>query len=122
MIFEAILGFDELSIDTNDNEMDSNFISPFQSTQSAVNAVVNNVYNLIFKNKKISDSNTQEIEANDTLYRSKEREWEDLVGEKNFKSLDIELRNFLINTAGMIDLGFPIDIKKAYKYSIFDDE
>jgi len=77
---------------------------------------------MIFKITKNIDYNTQDIETSDTLYKSKEKEWEDLVGEKNFKSLGIELRNFLINTAGMIDLGFPIDIKKAYKYSIFDDE
>lgn len=55
-------------------------------------------------------------------YEIKEKEFEELVGKEKFQSLDKELRDFLINAAGMFDLGFPVDIKKAYKYSIFDDE
>jgi hypothetical protein len=55
-------------------------------------------------------------------YELKEKEWMELVGKKKFQSLDKELRDFLINAAGMFDLGFPVDIKKAYKYSIYDNE
>jgi len=56
------------------------------------------------------------------IYKIKEKEWHDLVGRERFESLDKKLRDFLINAAGLFDLGFPIDIKKAYKYPIFDDE
>jgi len=54
--------------------------------------------------------------------QEKEKEWYKLVGKKRFKSLDKKLRDFLINTAGIFDFGFEVDIKKAYKYSIYDDE
>ena len=58
----------------------------------------------------------------EVIYEEKEKEWHELVGEKEFQSLDKELRDFLINSAGMFDLGFSIDIKEAYKYLIFDNE
>jgi len=70
-------------------------------------------------NTKISISYTNPEEV---LYKEKEKEWHELVGEKEFQSLDRELRDFLINAAGMFDLGFPINIKKAYRYFIFENE
>jgi len=56
------------------------------------------------------------------IYKIKEKEWYDLVGKEKFESFDKKLRDFLINAVGLFDLGFSIDIKEAYKYSIFDDE
>lgn len=56
------------------------------------------------------------------IYSVKEKEWEDLVGKKDFQSLNKQTRDFLVNAAGMIDLGFSIDIKKAYRYSPYEDE
>ena len=49
----------------------------------------------------------------------KEKDWIKLIGKKRWYSLPKVHRDFLVNTAGMFDLGFPIDIKKAYKYSIY---
>lgn len=75
--------------------------------------------------KDVHDTIIKDIEIVDSIseiYEIKEREWIELVGKEEFQSLDKELRDFLINTAGMFDLGFSIDIKKAYKYSIFDNE
>lgn len=46
---------------------------------------------------------------------AKRKEWWNLVGKQEFETLDKRLQDFLINTAGMIDLGFPIDIKNIYK-------
>jgi hypothetical protein len=68
----------------------------------------------------VSSSDTES--QKEDIYKIKEKEWHDLVGKEKFESLDKRLRNFLINAAGLFDLGFPIDIKKAYNYSIFDDE
>jgi len=56
------------------------------------------------------------------IYKMKENEWYKLVGKNKFQSLDKELRDFLINAAGMFDFGFQVDIKKAYQYSPYNDE
>lgn len=56
------------------------------------------------------------------LYRMKEKEWHELIGKKKFQSLDKESRDFLIGSAGVIDFGVSIDIEKAFKYSIYDEE
>lgn len=62
------------------------------------------------------------ISTVDNNYKKKREEWIRLVGKERFNSLDDKLQDFLIYSAGMIDLGFPIDIKQAYSYSIFNDE
>jgi len=50
------------------------------------------------------------------VYQKKEQEWIKLVGKERWYALDLEKRNFLINTAGIIDLGEKVDIKEMYKY------
>lgn len=62
------------------------------------------------------------INSSNTQYKKKEKAWHKLVGKKEFQSLDKRLRDFLINAEGMFDLGFPVNIKKAYRYSIFETE
>ncbi len=46
----------------------------------------------------------------------KEQEWIKLVGEERWYALTDEKRDFLIRTAGAIDLGEGVNIKEAYKY------
>lgn len=58
----------------------------------------------------------------DDKYKLKEEEWFKLVGKENFLSLDKEPRDFLIKTAGIIDLGHPFDIKETFNYSIYNNE
>ncbi len=53
-------------------------------------------------------------------YKIKEQEWIKLVG-NDFLSLDGKSKEFLIKTAGVIDFGFKIDIKKTYHYSIYNE-
>lgn len=50
------------------------------------------------------------------VYQLKELEWIKLVGKERWNTLDKEKRNFLIKTAGAIDLGKGINIKEAYEY------
>ena len=44
-----------------------------------------------------------------------------LVGRRKFESLDKESRDLLIDCAGCIDFGFPIDIEKTFKYDPYGD-
>ncbi len=50
------------------------------------------------------------------IYQTKEQEWIKLVGKERWYALDKEKRDFLIKTAGAIDLGEGINIKEVYKY------
>ena len=50
------------------------------------------------------------------FYQLKEQEWIKLVGEQRWYALDEGKRDFLIKTAGVIDLGEGINIREAYKY------
>lgn len=59
---------------------------------------------------------------NESEYKKKEKEWHKLVGKKRFESLNKIHRDFLIKGAGCLDLGFPIDIKKAYKYPLYEND
>ena len=63
----------------------------------------------IYKEKSIAQELTD-------FYQLKEQEWIKLVGKERWDALDIEKRNFLIKTAGAINLGKGINIKEAYKY------
>mgnify|MGYP000052907458 CR=1 FL=1 len=54
-------------------------------------------------------------EAIEEEYYKKEKEWIDLIGKERWYALELEKRNFLIQTAGIIDLG-KVDIKKAFEY------
>jgi len=88
-------------------------------------AVVHVLKPTFVEDKDVHDTDVKDIEIVNSIseiYEIKEKEWIELVGEKEFQSLDKERRDFLINSAGMFDLGFSINIKEAYKYSIFDNE
>jgi len=50
------------------------------------------------------------------FYQLKEQEWIQLVGKERWYALTEEKREFLIKTAGAIDLGEGINIKEGYKY------
>lgn len=50
------------------------------------------------------------------FYQLKEQEWIKLTGEKRWFALSEEKRDFLIRSAGAIDLGEGINIKEGYKY------
>lgn len=50
------------------------------------------------------------------FYQLKEQEWIKLVGKERWYALREEKRDFLIRTAGAIDLGKGINIKDAYRY------
>lgn len=50
------------------------------------------------------------------IYQLKEREWIKLVGKQRWYALVEEKRDFLIRTAGAIDLGKRINIKEGYRY------
>ena len=50
------------------------------------------------------------------FYQLKEQEWIKLVGKERWYVLGEEKRDFLIRTAGAIDLGKGINIKEAYRY------
>lgn len=60
--------------------------------------------------------------SSDAIYEQKEEEWYKLVGKENFLSLDEKSRNFLIKTAGILDFDSKINIKKAYRYFIYNDK
>ena len=57
----------------------------------------------------------------DDIYRQKEKSWHQLVGEKNFESLDKKSRDFLIYTAGSIDLGPQVDMDEILKKPIYEE-
>lgn len=63
----------------------------------------------IYKEKDIAKELTD-------FYQLKEQEWIKLVGIKKWHALDEKKRDFLIRTAGIIDLGRGINIKEAYGY------
>jgi hypothetical protein len=63
----------------------------------------------IYKEKDIAKELTD-------FYQLKKQEWIGLVGIERWSALDEEKRDFLIKTAGAIDLGKGINIKKAYRY------
>jgi len=50
------------------------------------------------------------------FYQLKEQEWIQLVGKERWYALTEEKREFLIKTAGAIDLGEGVNIKEGYKY------
>lgn len=53
--------------------------------------------------------------SEDFDYFKKENEWVELLGEQKFRSLDNESKEFLIKTAGAVNIGTSRDIKKALK-------
>jgi hypothetical protein len=63
----------------------------------------------IYKEKDIAKELTD-------FYQLKKQEWIRLVGIEKWSALDEKKRDFLIRTAGAIDLGKGINIKEAYRY------
>ena len=60
-------------------------------------------------------------EADSEEWRQKRiKEMIDCLGKRKWQRLPSEHQEFFIHTAGIIDFGFPIDIKKAYKYDPYD--
>ena len=76
-----------------------------------------------YEDKSNTVREAEEITATLTSIRmAREQDWFDLVGKDSFLSLDKQSREFLINTAGILDLGGPIDIKKVYDSPPYEEK
>lgn len=60
--------------------------------------------------------NKDNIEKISYSYLKKELEWIKLVGKERWFALDPEKRDFLIRTAGIIEINGFFDIREAFRY------
>ncbi len=60
--------------------------------------------------------------VSDVWFRKREAKMIKLFGKRRWGALPFVHQIFFIKAAGMFDLGFPIDIKKAYKYDSYDED
>ncbi len=78
-------------------------------------------YSRVLSRTSITINSDTETSRKEEEYKLKERELEMLVGKKEFKSLDKETKDLLINVVGVLEFDVPIDIKKTLEYSIYDE-
>jgi len=56
------------------------------------------------------------------LYELREMDWIRVIGREEFLSLDKRSRDFLVQTAGALDLGGNLDIDKVFRASPGEEE